>query len=339
MPTQNAILQATESAILEILSGDLRGQAFEIRSERVAIGRSENNDIILATEGVSRFHAVIEKQDNGAFMVRDNRSKNGVLVNGVPVQQQVLSSGDLVQIGSVGIRFKISGSVGSQGNFQLAEPAAHDLADAPGVPGTPWAEGSKAPRSKRPLIYGIGGAVLLYVLYTNNNPSVEAPQENEKSTETVLKAPDLPQGLKDGKLPGLEDPTLSKAEQEIAKFDFSNSPVKEAEQHYKRGQREFSNKNYHRAIEAFSTTLSLNRSHPLAEYYLRLAIYESESEAKRNYNIGVKYFESLQYARAMGHFKQAMLHMQHRPADKLNADAAKYIEQCKKRLQAAELFP
>jgi hypothetical protein len=55
--------------------------------------------------------------------------------------------------------------------------------------------------------------------------------------------------------------------------------------------------------------------------------------------IGVKYFESLQYQRAIYHFNEVVALLAHRPAEALVKEAEKYIDQCRRRLQAAELFP
>jgi tetratricopeptide (TPR) repeat protein len=137
----------------------------------------------------------------------------------------------------------------------------------------------------------------------------------------------------------MEDPLLKKAEQEMARLDWSNTSLREAEQYFRRGQREYLNKNYQRAIEAFRAALSLYGGHLLADRYLRRAVYETEIEAKNQMATAIQYYESLQYARAIHHFKEVISLMSHRPNEPIVKEAGRYIQQAELRLQAAELFP
>lgn len=146
-------------------------------------------------------------------------------------------------------------------------------------------------------------------------------------------------GRQQKRLEGLDDPSLKAAETEMAKLDWTNGSLREAEQFFKRGQREYMSKNYGRAIDAFSTALALYRGHVLADRYLRRTLYEVESEARKQMELGVQYFSSLQYARAMFHFGEVSALMQHRTTDPMVSEAEKYITLCRKALQAAELFP
>ncbi len=62
------------------------------------IGRSAENDIILAHPSVSKVHATIFR-DGPAFGISDHRSVNGVLLNGDRLQQpQILCDKDILQI-------------------------------------------------------------------------------------------------------------------------------------------------------------------------------------------------------------------------------------------------
>ena len=78
---------------------DLRALDFE-RSERVTIGRTEENDIVLDHPLVSRYHALIEKMGT-RFRLKDLNSTNGVFVNGVRIQNESwLTDGDTITIGA-----------------------------------------------------------------------------------------------------------------------------------------------------------------------------------------------------------------------------------------------
>jgi pSer/pThr/pTyr-binding forkhead associated (FHA) protein len=68
------------------------------------IGRSPAADIVLDDASVSRRHAVIVHR-GGRCLILDDRSLNGVLVNGHRVGEAVLSDGDSIVIGHVTARY------------------------------------------------------------------------------------------------------------------------------------------------------------------------------------------------------------------------------------------
>src|SRR5436309_2745692 len=105
MKASSPILPGPSSASLEMISGKEKGKSYELVSERLSVGRSENNDIVLPSESVSRYHAVFERTEDGRYIVRDNQSKNGVVLNGTPVSESDLQEGDVVQIGTFVFRF------------------------------------------------------------------------------------------------------------------------------------------------------------------------------------------------------------------------------------------
>ena len=331
-----------QGTALEIVRGEERGKRYELAQDELRIGRSPECEIILTGEAMSRHHATIYKAPGSGWMILDNNSKNGVLVNGSKVGTCPIKAGDLIQIGSHVFRFR---SDEGQAELDRQEEAA-------GVPNygavleTPVASGSK-----RPLIYG-GLVVLILALYFASRGSESNPATTEEAVKktdalvdktgrsfTLAPKPDLKNPESKKELAGIEDPVLKKAEQDMQGLDWSNTSLKEAEQYFRKGQRDYLSRNYGRAIDSFQTSLSLYRGHELAERYLSRAIYESEIEAKTHMEIAVSYFESLQYQRAIYHFSQVINLMAHRPTEPTVLQAEKYVAICKKRLQSAELFP
>jgi hypothetical protein len=55
--------------------------------------------------------------------------------------------------------------------------------------------------------------------------------------------------------------------------------------------------------------------------------------------VGVKYFESLQYTRAIYHFNEVVNLMIHRASDPIVTQAEKYIDLSRKKLEVKEIFP
>ena len=74
------------------------------QDDSVTIGRSSENLIVLASNGVSRHHCVIEKTDEG-HRLRDLDSRHGSFVNGERVSETALSPGDVIRIGRFEIEF------------------------------------------------------------------------------------------------------------------------------------------------------------------------------------------------------------------------------------------
>jgi signal transduction histidine kinase len=87
-------------ADLMVLTGDLAGRRFTIKKNKTIIGRDPEAEIQLTGSDVSRQHAVIGNTVSGEFVLEDLKSRNGTLVNGVPIEVHVLKFGDKIQIGS-----------------------------------------------------------------------------------------------------------------------------------------------------------------------------------------------------------------------------------------------
>jgi pSer/pThr/pTyr-binding forkhead associated (FHA) protein len=84
--------------VLACTSGSLSGSRIEVPEGGLDIGRSDENDVVLTDEGVSRFHARL-LYDNGSLWLQDAGSRNGVFVNDVRVVgHQALKVGDEIKI-------------------------------------------------------------------------------------------------------------------------------------------------------------------------------------------------------------------------------------------------
>lgn len=77
--------------------GDREGQTLRI-------GRSPSADIVLDDASVSRRHAVVVHRGGHAVLL-DDRSLNGVFVNGERIGEAVLADGDGIAIGHVLARY------------------------------------------------------------------------------------------------------------------------------------------------------------------------------------------------------------------------------------------
>ena len=75
-----------------------------IGSRPLRLGRSPAADVMLEHLSVSRRHAVVATRGE-VVVVLDDRSLNGVVVNGDRVGEAVLAHGDEIRLGDVAIRF------------------------------------------------------------------------------------------------------------------------------------------------------------------------------------------------------------------------------------------
>jgi DNA-binding XRE family transcriptional regulator len=79
-------------------AGDGRATIYPLRAPETTIGRGADNDVIVASDHVSRYHARVS-WDGRQYVVEDLGSKNGTFVAGEPVTaRRPLRHGDLVAL-------------------------------------------------------------------------------------------------------------------------------------------------------------------------------------------------------------------------------------------------
>lgn len=83
------------------------GRSFPFRARRVSVGRLPENDLPLPCERVSKCHFFIRWDDEQrAFLLIDNDSRNGVHVNGKTVNvSRQLAHGDLIRVADYLLQF------------------------------------------------------------------------------------------------------------------------------------------------------------------------------------------------------------------------------------------
>lgn len=86
-------------ASLFVIQGADQGKRFELPGRAMALGRDASNPIRLHDSEISRRHAEVRPLDDHSFRIVDLGSANGTYVNGQPIDQTVLRSGDQVRLG------------------------------------------------------------------------------------------------------------------------------------------------------------------------------------------------------------------------------------------------
>jgi pSer/pThr/pTyr-binding forkhead associated (FHA) protein len=127
--------------------------------EEITIGRKEGNTIRLTERNVSRRHARLVKQD-GAFVVEDLGSYNGVKLNGRRIDGPAkLRAEDHITIGDYQLALKEQVAETAASEHEQAEPAAPEASSEPQPPPrlvmlTPPAPGAEFALSKERVRLG-----------------------------------------------------------------------------------------------------------------------------------------------------------------------------------------
>ncbi len=95
---------SSKDGMLIVYRGPGKGSRF-LLTNSATIGRSTESEIFLDDVTVSRKHALVSFGETGAFTMKDLGSLNGTYVNGQPVTEVPLSSGDEIQIGKFHMLF------------------------------------------------------------------------------------------------------------------------------------------------------------------------------------------------------------------------------------------
>lgn len=99
---------------------------FDISAALMTVGRGAANDIVLHDARVSRAHARLERRD-GAFVLTDLGSANGVAVNGQPIQSAPVQPGDIITLGDSTLRLETSAAAAADDPLQeIASEVALD---------------------------------------------------------------------------------------------------------------------------------------------------------------------------------------------------------------------
>lgn len=118
--------EAKDRFLLIRARGAQLGQVTRLGAEPVRIGRTQECELWLSDDGVSRKHATIKKEQDG-YVIEDTQSANGTFVAGQRVERALLRDGDLIQFGPQAVfRFSIADESQEQLLRQLYEASVTD---------------------------------------------------------------------------------------------------------------------------------------------------------------------------------------------------------------------
>ncbi len=85
---------------IKVLNGPQAGKIYQLDEGSHTLGRSSQSSVKIRSHSVSKVHAKIMVMED-KVIISDNQSSNGVVVNGVKIQNQALRSGDKFALGEV----------------------------------------------------------------------------------------------------------------------------------------------------------------------------------------------------------------------------------------------
>jgi len=97
----------SRGARLIVVQGQGQPPVLDLEHAAIGIGRHEDNDMVLVSNQVSRFHVRVER-DGARFVAVDSGSHNGTWVNGVRLEvgrPVSLGDQDLIQIADFRVMF------------------------------------------------------------------------------------------------------------------------------------------------------------------------------------------------------------------------------------------
>ena len=183
---------------LVAISGPYKDKLFPLEKDSVILGRSNKAGIVLVDDLVSREHARVYRQGVESFVV-DLNSANGVKLNGKKVTEPaVLSSGDILEVGSSAFRFmainpqiqSVQGVSDRSSSSKIKQPVVEKISDLSEEQvrkiekSYGFKEGSGEGSKRKLLIIAaavIVGVVLFFVLSSSN-------QEEENRKKAQLEA-------------------------------------------------------------------------------------------------------------------------------------------------------
>lgn len=332
--------QQAEQARMRVLGGPDSGVVFVVTSNRVTIGRGEENDVILTDLKASRKHAELVLGTAG-FIVRDLGSAHGILVNGKPQKQVPLKSGDKIGLGETVLEF-ISAEAGATRLMVVPPPQATSVVGT-GTSGLtqfiqrPGAQPQGAPKPASSVL-GVGGAAPA----TAGKGSSNFIEKNKKLIMIlgVLMAlavmiPEV-EKKQNAKRKKYVDPTMDTMQTVgLGPAPVDAATIKAADNHFKECFKEHRASNYLRAKGACDVALQVYPDHALARIYLNRIEKDMEWESIDHLTKARRDLEAARYKSALERldaikrlYAQNQSHRFYKEADRLSIG----VEKCMKEI-------
>lgn len=93
-------------ARLVVIGGPAKGRQIALDSARLLLGRSEEADLVLSDDSLSKLHALFLRTERG-HQIQDLESANGTWLNGVRTEIAELAPDDRIAVGEHLLRYEV----------------------------------------------------------------------------------------------------------------------------------------------------------------------------------------------------------------------------------------
>lgn len=254
-------------------------------SERLQMGRAEDNDIVLKDNKCSRHHALLEIREQG-LILKNISTNNRVFVDGVEISEILLMPNSTIRLGDTELQLFVSGleSLPEMPQSQISEMQMGIAAP------TPAAEKKRNPLFYVYIILGLGG---LYLLLSDSGSSPEETLLNDDAqiqTE-ILEAQKITEQLQNLKYTSGKD----------------SKQYLDSQEEYLKGFRDYREGNYSRSITSFQAALALYPKHELARKYEVLSKRKLDEMIQTSMQDANSYMEQGRYTEAQSSYRTAMI--------------------------------
>lgn len=228
------------------MTGKNKGVSYYLKEKRIILGRGDNVDIQVLDIKSSREHAELVKVRDG-YVLTDLKSQNGVMVNDLKIAQHTMNDSDKIIIGQTVFKFNRI-EVGAIARLDQDDDDQDYDDDQEEDENDERQAEKKNPLIRILLILLVIGMLLMFM--------DDEKQEHEEKKPVDLKKMEREEA----------DEFARMMKKRLKEEDLENRKKIEAIIH--RGQREFREENYFRAIAEFSLALVLSPKNGRAQFYL-----------------------------------------------------------------------
>ncbi|MDA9189427.1 FHA domain-containing protein [bacterium] len=285
------------------LTGDNKGKSYLMNEDRVTLGRSVEADVVIFDGKSSKIHAELKKIGKDFFLT-DLGSRNGVFVNDLRIKQHSLQDGDRFVIGETVFKYQV---------IITKEVAKIGLVDDEDEEDEEQAQKDKIAKKKTRRLIVIGLLGFSLMMFLDDGPQERAKKKSRSIEEIINNR--------------FKKTVLSNSEQIDPEVKGQLDSV------IHRGQREFREKNYFRAMSEFRHALNLDPENSTASYYLEKTKQELDKEIKNHFTSAKKAIDSIKYESATINYCTVIRLLQDYPEDERYKEAVKSLNHLEKKME------
>lgn len=283
---------------LVCLTGDNKGISYYFTGDRIVMGRSDSCDIQVLDGRSSREHAEL-KLISDYYIITDLGSHNGVTVNDLKISQHQLVPSDNIVIGQTVYKY-LELEVDEVKEITVKQEKEISVSDEKNEKPINKKENPNAKKKKLIIVALVASVVIL--LLPTGKPKRKKKQNRKNSS--------------------IEKMNITKP----VVYEIEDKDVRDKLQAFiHRGQREYRERNYFRAIEQFEMALILVPNHGQASFYLRKSQDSLRTHIKQMEVKATLETSSLRYKAAMNQYCSIISFLQNYPEDERYVRAEKNI--------------